>query len=62
MNEYIVILIFVLWYSFSLIVSETLGKKKQMGVQWSFFLCMLLSPIVGYIALLVSPDALNHAK
>lgn len=49
MNEYIVILIFVTWYIFSLFVSEKIGKKHKIGIQWSFFICMTLSPVIGYL-------------
>jgi len=56
MNEYIIIAIFIAWYVFSLIVSETVGKKKKLGVEWSFFLSFILSPIVGYLITRFSPD------
>jgi hypothetical protein len=49
MNEYTVIAIFIAWYVLALIVSENIGKKKKMGVEWSFFLSILLSPVVGYL-------------
>jgi fumarate reductase subunit C len=48
MNEYTVIAIFIVWYVLALIVSETIGKKKKLGVEWSFFLSFILSPLVGY--------------
>ncbi len=56
MIEYIVIAVFILWYSFSLVVSETLGRKKKLGVEWSFFICMMFSPLVGYFVTLFSKD------
>jgi len=56
MNEYIVILIFILWYVLSLIVSESLGKKSKIGVEWSFFLCIVLTPVVGYLITKFSPE------
>lgn len=49
MNEYIIIFIFIAWYVLSLIISETIGKKKKIGVQWSFFLSVVFSPVVGYL-------------
>jgi len=49
MNEYIIIFIFVAWYGLSLVVSETIGKKHKIGVQWSFFISMMFSPVIGYI-------------
>jgi len=56
MNEYIVITIFIAWYVLSLIVSETIGKKKKLGVEWSFFLSFILSPVVGYLITRFSAD------
>lgn len=55
MSEYIVIVVFILWYVFSLIISENIGKQTKIGTEWSFFLSMILSPIVGYIICLYSP-------
>jgi len=49
MNEYTVIAVFITWYVLALIVSETIGKKKKLGVEWSFFLSFILSPLVGYL-------------
>ncbi len=49
MNEYLLIFIFIAWYVLSLIISENMGKKRKIGVQWSFFISMMLSPIVGYL-------------
>lgn len=57
MTEYIVIAVFVLWYVFSLVVSENLGKQKKIGVEWSFFLCIMLSPVVGFVIAKLSPKA-----
>ena len=56
MNEYTVIAIFIAWYVLALIVSETIGKKKKLGVEWSFFLSFLLSPVVGYLITRFSAD------
>ena len=56
MNEYTVIAIFIAWYVLALIVSETIGKKKKLGVEWSFFLSFMLSPVVGYLVTRFSGD------
>jgi len=56
MNEYIVIALFVLWYVFSMIISESIGKKKKIGTEWSFFVSILLSPVIGYLVTKFSPD------
>lgn len=50
MNEYLIIILFLAWYFLSLAVSETTGKKSKIGVEWSFFLSFILSPLVGFIA------------
>jgi len=56
MNEYTVITIVIAWYVLALIVSETIGKKKKLGVEWSFFLSFILSPVVGYLITRFSVD------
>jgi len=48
MTEILVIIVFIFWYILSLVVSENWGKKSKIGVEWSFFYCMILSPIVGF--------------
>jgi len=49
MNEYIIIIIFALWYIGSLIVSENISKDSKQGTEEMFFICMLFSPIVGFL-------------
>jgi len=48
MNEPLAIIFFVIWYIFSVIISERYGKNTKPGVEWLFFISMLLSPIVGF--------------
>lgn len=62
MTEYIVIFIFIAWYVLSLIVSETIGKNRKIGVQWSFFISILFSPVIGYIVTKFGPKALVVVK
>lgn len=50
MTEYIIILVFIIWYTLSLIVSHNIGKKSKLGVEGSFLLSFLLSPLIGYLA------------
>lgn len=57
MTEYIIIAIFILWYVFSLVVSENMGKQKKIGVEWSFFICIMFSPVIGFLVTKFSPDA-----
>jgi hypothetical protein len=40
---------FVVWYALSLIISEKIGKKKDIGEEWSFFISMMFSPLIGYL-------------
>ncbi len=56
MNEYLVILIFIVWYILAMVISENLGKKKKLGVEWSFFICIMLSPAIGYLITRLSPN------
>ena len=48
MIEILVIIAFIAWYLGSLVVSENSGKNRKIGVEWSFFVCMLLSPFIGF--------------
>lgn len=49
MEEYIIILIFILWYVLALVVSEKIGKNRKIGLEMSFFLSIIFSPIIGYL-------------
>ena len=54
MNEILIIIFFLAWYILSLIISINIGKRKKIGEEWSFFFCMILSPVIGIIITLVS--------
>jgi hypothetical protein len=56
MEEYIVVAVFILWYVLAMVISENLGKKKRIGVEWSFFVSFVFSPLVGYLVTRFSPD------
>ncbi|MAE07625.1 MAG: hypothetical protein CL661_02565 [Bacteroidetes bacterium] len=62
MNVYWITIIFIVWYALSLVISETIGKRRKIGVEWSFFISMIFSPIIGYIVAKTSPKALNAVK
>lgn len=47
MDEILIVLIFTAWYVLSLIISENKRKTKKPGTEWSFFLCMVFSPVIG---------------
>ena len=49
MNIYWFTLIFTAWYVFALVVSEKLGKYRRIGEEWSFFLSMMFSPLLGLV-------------
>jgi hypothetical protein len=54
MNIIWISIIFTLWYIFSLVVSEKIGKKRKIGEEWSFFLSFMFSPIIGLVISLVT--------
>lgn len=56
MNEYIVIALFIAWYVFAMLISERMGKKKQIGVEQSFLISFLLSPVIGFVVTYLSKD------
>jgi magnesium-transporting ATPase (P-type) len=49
MNIYWFIIIFSAWYILALVVSEKIGKKRKIGEEWSFFLSIMLSPVIGLL-------------
>jgi fumarate reductase subunit C len=56
MNILWISIIFIAWYTLSLVVSEKIGKKRKIGEEWSFFLSFMLTPVVGLaISLLTKP-------
>jgi hypothetical protein len=56
MNEYIVIALFIAWYVLAMVISERMGKKKKIGVEWSFLISFLLSPVIGFVVTYLSKD------
>jgi len=56
MNEYIVIALFIVWYVLAMLISERMGKKKKIGVEWSFLISFLLSPVIGFVVTYLSKD------
>ncbi len=55
MTEIIIVFAFLLWYVLSMVISEQIGKNRKIGVEWSFFICFMLSPLVGYVITTISP-------
>lgn len=49
MDFYIFLAVFILWYTFSVLISEKYGRKGRIGEEWSFFLCFMLSPVIGFL-------------
>jgi hypothetical protein len=45
----------VFYSSLCFAVSYFLGGKRQIGLGWSFFFCFFFSPIVGFLATMMSP-------
>jgi len=56
LDIYTFIIIFSLWYTGALIVSEKLGKKRKIGEEWSFAISFIFSPVVGLIVSLWSKN------
>ncbi len=56
MNEYIVIALFIVWYVLAMVISERMGKKKKIGIEWSFLISFLLSPVIGFVVTFLSKD------
>ena len=54
MNVYWFSAIFTAWYILALVISEQLGKKRKIGEEWSFFVSIIFSPVVGFAITLFS--------
>ncbi len=52
MTEIIIVIVFISWYSFSSILSESFGKKYKPGVEWLFFVSMIFTQAIAYIIIL----------
>ncbi len=46
--------LFMIWYILALVVSERMGKKRKIGEEWSFFISMMFSPLIGWIVTMLS--------
>lgn len=44
----------ILSLGLSFIIAKYLGEKRQIGLQWSFFFCVSLTPIIGFIITMAS--------
>lgn len=40
---------------FALGIAFGLGRKRQIGAGWAFFFCLTLSPLVGFLIVMLSP-------
>ncbi len=49
MSEIIIVVLFLIWYIGSLIVSEIVSKDSKISTEWIFFISMIFSPIIGLI-------------
>ncbi len=54
MEEYKVVVFVIVWFILSALVAN-LGKNKQIGFNNTFLASLLLSPVIGYIIVLLSP-------
>lgn len=49
MQELIFFIVFIVWYTGAVIVSERLGKKSRLGEEWTFFISFVFTPLIGWI-------------
>ena len=54
MEEYKVVIFVIVWFILSALVAN-LGKNKLIGFNNTFLASLLLSPVIGYIFVLLSP-------
>ena len=54
MKEHKVVIFVIVWFILSALVAN-LGKNKQIGFNNTFLASLLLSPVIGYIFVLLSP-------
>jgi len=47
MQELVFFIVFTIWYAGALIVSERIGKKSRLGVEWTFFIGFMFTPIIS---------------
>ena len=47
MQELVFFIVFTIWYAGALIVSERIGKKSRLGVEWTFFIGFMFTPIIA---------------
>ena len=46
--------LFIISVLFGLLIAHFLGRKRQIGFGWSFFFCLFLNPIIGFIITMLS--------
>lgn len=50
----IVILSIFIWIALSVAIAFFLGRKRHIGSRWSFFFCLFLTPIIGFVITMLS--------
>jgi membrane protein implicated in regulation of membrane protease activity len=55
MIEIVIVVAFIIWYVLAMVISERIGKTRKIGVEWSFFISFMLSPLVGWLITKFSP-------
>jgi hypothetical protein len=48
------VLLILVSVGFAFSIAHFLGRKRQIGFGWSFFFCLFLSPIIGFIITMLS--------
>ncbi|MEN8224809.1 MAG: hypothetical protein ABFS05_05560 [Bacteroidota bacterium] len=49
MQELIFLIVFTVWYAGALIVSERMGKKSRLGLEWTFFIGFMFTPVIAAV-------------
>jgi hypothetical protein len=53
---------FFAWYLLSLAISETLGSRRKIGTEWSFFACIFTTPVLGTLITLMFPKSIHSSR
>jgi len=53
-------MVFIVWFILCLVFSY-IGEGRKIGALWVFFLCLLLSPVIGGIIVLASKHKADPA-
>jgi len=58
--ELLVVFVFIVWYIYSLFLSEKYGNASKPGAEWLFFISMVLSPLTAIIFIFIQQKLRNN--